>query len=85
MPEAFAAWAHEFGDRDRPLDARISGATTGGAFQVNGVTMARDGVQFGTGWRVTRAKMLSFLLYYDGNWSNDLLTHALTAGVLVRW
>ena len=39
QPEIWGAWAHEFGDRDRPLDARFKGAPVGtGSFRVLGAT-----------------------------------------------
>jgi uncharacterized protein with beta-barrel porin domain len=81
VPELWAGWGHEFGDRDRPLDARLTGV----AYRVVGASAARDGAQYGIGWHLSRANDLSFLLYYDGGWNQDLLTHGLTAGVLLRW
>jgi autotransporter-associated beta strand protein len=84
-PELWARWAHQFGDRARPLDAALSGAITGGDFQVSGASMARDGALLGLGWSVTRSEYLSFFLNYDLGWNPDLLTQAVSAGLLIRW
>jgi uncharacterized protein with beta-barrel porin domain len=85
QPEIWGAWAHEYGDRDRALSARFKGALPGDArFRVLGATAARDGGQFGAGWSMSRND-LSFFFYYDGNVNADLISHGLTAGVLIRW
>ncbi|MGI9590027.1 MAG: autotransporter outer membrane beta-barrel domain-containing protein [Myxococcota bacterium] len=85
QPEVWGAWAHEFGDRDRPLEARFKGAGPGaGRFRVLGATAARDGGQFGAGWSVSRNDLTLFF-YYDGNANADLIANGFTAGVVIRW
>jgi outer membrane autotransporter protein len=84
-PEVWARWAHQFGDRARPLDAALSGAITGGDFQVSGASVARDGLLAGLGWSVTRSEYLSFFLNYDLGWNQELLSQAVSAGLLIRW
>lgn len=85
IPEIWARYAHQFGDRDRPLDAAISGAVSGGAFRLTGATAARDGVLVGVGWSMNRGDDLSFLVHYDLGWNPDLLNHAIALGLLFRF
>jgi outer membrane autotransporter protein len=86
VPELWARYAHQFGDRDRPLDARIVGADAGtGDFRVAGASTSRSGAIVGLGWSVIRADNLAFFLQYDFNWERDLLGHALAVGALVRF
>jgi outer membrane autotransporter protein len=88
VPELWARYAHQFGDRDRPLDARIVGADPGAgafAFRVAGASTSRSGAIFGAGWSVIRADNLAFFVQYDLNWERDLLGHALAVGALVRF
>ena len=85
VPEVWARYAHEFGDRDREVSARISGATMGGRFRVVSAETGRDGAIFGIGWSVSRADTLSFLFHYELGWNPDLLNHAVAVGALIRW
>jgi uncharacterized protein with beta-barrel porin domain len=87
VPELSARYAHEFGDRDRPLDARIVGATEPGTghFRVEGASASSYGAIFGLGWSVVREDNLAFFVQYDLNWNRDLLGHALALGLLVRF
>jgi uncharacterized protein with beta-barrel porin domain len=86
VPELSARYAHQFGDRDRPLDARIVGADPGtGSFQVVGASASSYGAILGLGWSVIRDDNLAFFVRYDLNWNRDLLGHALALGLLVRF
>jgi autotransporter-associated beta strand protein len=85
VPELRGRWVHQFGDDDRPVDARITGATTGGAFRVQGANAARDGGVIGVGWAVNRADNLSFFFDYDASLNPDGIGHALGGGILYRW
>jgi outer membrane autotransporter protein len=86
VPELSARYAHQFGDRDRPLDARIVGADPGtGNFQVVGASASSYGAILGLGWSVVREDNLAFFVQYDLNWNRDLLGHALALGLLVRF
>ncbi len=86
VPELSVRYAHQFGDRDRPVDARIVGAASGtGDFRVVGASASRDGVILGFGWSVIREDNLAFFVQYDLNWNPDLLGHALALGALVRF
>jgi uncharacterized protein with beta-barrel porin domain len=86
VPELSARYAHQFGDRDRPLDARIVGADPGtGNFQVVGASASSYGAILGLGWSVVRENNLAFFVQYDLNWNRDLLGHALALGLLVRF
>jgi uncharacterized protein with beta-barrel porin domain len=86
VPELWARYAHQFGDRDRPLDAHVVGAAPGtGGFRVVGASASRYGAILGLGWSVIREDNLAFFVQYDLDWNRDLLGHALAVGALVRF
>lgn len=85
VPELWARYAHQFGDRDRHLDARFSGATAGGEFRVTGAEAGREGAILGVGWSVQAGRRLSAFIYYDASLSQDLIGHAVAGGFLARW
>ena len=85
VPELWFRYAHQFGDRSRPVNARFSGATQGGDFRVKGAEVGREGAILGAGWSVTQGRWLSGYVYYDVSLANDLVGHAIAGGFLVRW
>ena len=85
VPEIWARYAHEFGDRDRPLDASLVGGSTGLGWRVNGAGVSRSGAIFGVGWSVRSGELLSALVYYDLNYNPDFLAHGIAGGFLVRF
>jgi CSLREA domain-containing protein len=85
VPELWVRYAHQFGDRDRHLDARFSGAPGGGEFRVTGAEAGREGAILGVGWSVQAGRRLSAFLYYDASLSQDLIGHAVAGGFLARW
>jgi uncharacterized protein with beta-barrel porin domain len=85
IPEVWGRWGHQFGDRDRPLHARISGASVDGSFRVLGASAGADGALLGAGWSVNRGDGLSFGLYYDVAIDGDSAAHGLAIGALFRW
>ncbi len=85
VPEIWARYAHQFGDRDRDLDASLRGGSTGLGWRVKGAEIGRPGGIFGVGWSVRRGKLLSALIYYDLNWNPDFLAHGIAGGLLVRF
>src|SRR5262249_16751146 len=52
LPELHAFWQRELGDRERVLEARLSGAPGLGSIGVRGAEIPRDNVVLGLGWGV---------------------------------
>ncbi len=76
-----AHWLHEFGDRDRQMDGRITGA----AWTVQGAELARDGVVVGTGWMVSASEQLFVFADYDVILNQDLIQHSVALGFRLTW
>jgi autotransporter-associated beta strand protein len=85
LPELRVRFGYELGDDDRDMDALITGATTGGAFTVQGASMNRAGLQVGTGWSVIHGDDLGLFIQYDVNLNDDFVGHTLALGGVVRW
>jgi subtilase-type serine protease len=85
VPEIWARYAHQFGDRDRPVTASFSGDSSGERFRVAGAEVGREGGIIGAGWSVTAGTRLSAFIYYDVSLNENLVAHALAGGFLVRW
>ena len=85
LPELRVRFGYELGDDDRDMDALITGATTGGAFTVQGARMNRAGLQVGAGWSVIRGDDLGLFIQYDVNLNDDFVGHSLALGGVVRW
>ena len=85
LPEVWVRWDHEFGDTDRRIDARLTGATSGGNFVVRGSEPGRDSLRFGAGWRVRAAELLDVFVHYDGQWNTNYMAHGVSGGIALRW
>jgi outer membrane autotransporter protein/CSLREA domain-containing protein len=83
-PELRAAWLHEFGDRERKLEARIGG-TPGATFTVRGAELPRDAAELGVGWTVAASERLRFFAGYDLAVNPDLLQHSAALGLELLW
>ncbi len=84
VPELRAHWLHEFGDRDRQMDGRIT-ADSGGAWTVQGAELARDGVVIGTGWTISASEKLFVFADYDVILNQDLIQHSVALGIRLTW
>jgi outer membrane autotransporter protein len=84
-PEVRVRWGHEFGDRDRRIDGRITGATTGGAWRVRGANAPADGLVVGASWTVTTAGNFHVFADYDAALNEDLVEHSLAVGIRFEW
>ncbi len=84
-PELRLAWSHEFGDQSRPIEARFTGARTGGRFITNGAELDRDIFLLGVGYvmRISRVAMLS--THYDLRIGPAQDFHNLSIGLLWHW
>jgi autotransporter-associated beta strand protein len=83
-PELRARWLHEFGDRERKLEARIGGVP-GATYTVRGTELPRDSGVFGTSWTVTAQGRLHFFAECDLAVNSDLLQHSAALGFRVVW
>jgi outer membrane autotransporter protein/CSLREA domain-containing protein len=83
-PELRARWLHEFGDRERTLDARIGGVP-GATFSVRGAELPRDTGVVGVEWTLTDAGRLHVFAGYDLAINSDLLQHSVALGLEVVW
>jgi len=83
-PELRAAWTHEFGDRERKLEARIGGVP-GATMTVHGAELPRDAAELGIGWTVGASDRLRFFAGYDVAVGSDLLQHSVGLGLELLW
>jgi len=83
-PELRVRWLHEFGDRERKLDARIGGLP-GATYTVRGAELPRDSGAVGIGWTVVSGGRLHFFAEYDLIVNPDLLQHSAALGFKVVW
>ena len=84
IPELRVRWAHEFGDRDREVRAYFDDAASS-QFTVDGAEVGRDAAIIGAGWTVVGEDNVSLNLNYDATVNEDLVSHAITLGVLIYW
>lgn len=84
-PELRLGWAHEFGDVARVVDARFTGALTGGDFSSIGAQSTRDEVLLGAGYTMRVAPLTAIALDYDARVGTQQQSHAVTASLYVQW
>ena len=77
-------WSHEFADTSRPVTASFVGAP-GNFFTTYGASPQRDGAVVGLAADTVIADGTSLYLRYEADIAGQDSTHALTAGVRVRW
>ncbi len=83
-PELRVAWLHEFGDRERKLEARIGGVP-GATLTVRGAELPRDVAEVGVAWTVAASERLHFFAGYDLAVNPDLLQHSAALGLELLW
>jgi subtilase-type serine protease len=83
-PELRGRWLHEFGDRERKLEARIGGVP-GASYSVRGAELPRDTGSVGLGWTVSTQGRLHVFAEYDLALNPDLLQHSAAIGFRVVW
>jgi uncharacterized protein with beta-barrel porin domain len=84
-PEFFATWLHEFGDVERELRARFSGASVDAPFTILGAELDRDSLLGGFRWVSSSASGASAELSYTALWNRQQLEHALGLGLHLVW
>jgi outer membrane autotransporter protein len=85
VPELRGRWLHEFGDRDRKIEARFTGATSGGSFTVRGVELERDSGVIGASWSVLDASGLELCADYQMLLNKNLREHSFGLRVRATW
>jgi outer membrane autotransporter protein len=83
-PELRGGWLHEFGDRERKLEARIGGVP-GVSYSVRGTELPRDSGTLGLGWIVSNRGRLHVFAEYDLGINSDLLQHSASIGFALLW
>jgi outer membrane autotransporter protein len=83
VPELRAMWLHEFGDRDRIVRGRLTGALTGGDFRVLGAEAPRDSALVGLGWSATIGDAVRVFADYDAIIDSRRLEHNFALSVRV--
>jgi len=86
-PEVQLAWGHEFGDLDREITTRFSGANnpTEGFFTSDGAHLDRNEVIVGAGYvmRVSNVPLLS--MNYAARIGSSFTQHTISAALLFAW
>jgi outer membrane autotransporter protein len=85
VPELRAMWLHEFGDLDRIVRGRLTGAVTGGDFRVRGAESPRDSALVGLGWSATIGDAVLVFADYDAIIDSRRLEHNIALTVRVRF
>jgi outer membrane autotransporter protein len=85
MPELRAYWLHEFGDTDRLIRARLSGAVVSGSFDIIGAQVPRDRILAGLGWSASIGDVVRVFADYDVELASGLLAHELALTVRIHF
>ena len=77
-------WTHEYADTGRPVTSAFAGAPAV-PFTTFGVSPQRDGILLGLSGSTVIADATSIFFRYEGDFSGQDASHALTAGVRIKW
>ncbi|MFO1123816.1 MAG: autotransporter outer membrane beta-barrel domain-containing protein, partial [Hyphomicrobiales bacterium] len=78
-PEVSVAWTHEFGDTHQTVDMSFADGPPGANFRVVGSDVSRDAVVIDAGARMVINDSFELGLFYDGWFSGDYTSNAVTA------
>jgi outer membrane autotransporter protein len=78
-PEVSVAWTHEFGDTHQTVNMSFADGPPGANFRVVGSDVARDAVVIDAGARMVINDSFELGLFYDGWFSGDYTSNAVTA------
>jgi uncharacterized protein with beta-barrel porin domain len=84
-PELRAFYQHLYGDRDRTLDARLTGAPGLGSIGVRGAEIPRDSFLLGAGWGVLVGEHLTVSFDYDAVLGHQRAEHQGTIAARVAF
>ncbi|HYD06606.1 MAG TPA: autotransporter outer membrane beta-barrel domain-containing protein, partial [Reyranella sp.] len=77
-------WSHDYADTARPVTATLAGAAAT-PFTTFGIAPQRDSALLGFAANTAVSESTRLYARYEGNFSGQDSTHALTAGVRVTW
>ncbi|MEX0887301.1 MAG: autotransporter domain-containing protein [Phycisphaeraceae bacterium] len=78
VPNAFLGWSHEFMADDNDVTFQFVG--TPDSFTIAGPSPNRNAIRAGGGLNVVISDTMTGFIQYDGRFSSDETTHALTGG-----
>jgi fibronectin-binding autotransporter adhesin len=85
VPELRAFYQHLYGDRERVLDARLSGAPGLASIGVRGASLPRESLILGLGWGVSVGGNLTVSFDYDAVLDSDRMEHQGTVAARVAF
>jgi uncharacterized protein with beta-barrel porin domain len=90
VPQVRAAWAHEYGEIDRTMRARLAGGGGGGTFTVEGYEPGRDSALLGADISFTAPLRNdrywgSLFFGYDAELREGLCAHNITGGIRITF
>jgi outer membrane autotransporter protein len=85
VPELRAFYQHLSGDRERALDARLTGAPGLGSLGVRGAELPRESFLVGVGWGVLVGTNLTVSIDYDAVLGSDRAEHQATLAARVMF
>jgi uncharacterized protein with beta-barrel porin domain len=85
VPELRAFYQHLYGDRERALDARLSGTPGLGSIGVRGASLPREALILGLGWGVSVGENLTVSFDYDAVLDSDRVEHQGTVAARVAF
>jgi outer membrane autotransporter protein len=81
LPQLRVSYEREWLDPDRPLDASLPAAGTGGEFEIDGVELPKDRAVIGVTSEAGVTDTINLFVDYDLRVAPDLLEHSLAFGV----
>jgi outer membrane autotransporter protein len=79
LPELSVAWSHEFGDTHQSVKMDFADGPPGASFTVIGSDVSRDALLVSAGTRYLIDYDMEIGLFYNGWFSGDYMSNAVTA------
>jgi outer membrane autotransporter protein len=83
VPEARAAWEHEWADRGADVNAQFIGGSPD--FVVRGVRLNRESCVLGAGFTVAFNKTIQAFVNYDAQLNKQLSSSTVSGGLDIAW
>ncbi len=83
VPNAFLGWSYEFLGDDNDVNFQFVG--TPGSFTVAGPSPDRSSIRTGLGMNAVISRTMTGFLQYDGRFSSNESTHAITGGIGIQF
>ncbi|MCP4040158.1 MAG: autotransporter outer membrane beta-barrel domain-containing protein, partial [bacterium] len=85
LPQLRIAYEREWLDKDRPIDAHLPAAGSGGDVKIDGIELPRDRAVIGVSSEVGVSDRVNLFVDYDLRAAQDLLEHSLAFGLRAIW